>query len=401
MLGVNERPGRTRARGAARVPARQAGAAAARQLRARALRRAARPRAARRRAGREGARHEPRSARSSRGADLPGAAARAARSVADVPRSPGCAGPRPSGCSSIALGRPGPTSSSPRAMPSRSPSSASASTGFRWPLELAAARCNLLSPRALLERLDSRLDLLRAAPGSGLTERQWTLRGAIEWSYDLLEPDRAAALHEPRRLRRQASRCGAAELVAEQPDLDILEGVESLLRNNLLTTEHAGGDEPRLGMLETHPRVRARASGGARRRRGRPASARRASTSCSPRRPSRACSARSNASGSSVSTRSGTTSAPRSTWALQAGEAEVGLRIGSALWRFWQMRSLEQEARERLEELLALGAGSTSTRAKAQTMIGSLSFVLGDLETARRLLEESLPGAPPGGRRPT
>ena len=78
-------------------------------------------------------------------------------------------------------------------------------------------------------------------------------------------------------------------------------------------------------------------------------------------------------------------------WALDAGEAEMGLTIGSALWRFWQLRNHELEARERLEELLALGTGSPSTRAKAQTMIGSMSFVLGDFETARRALEESLP----------
>jgi non-specific serine/threonine protein kinase len=60
--------------------------------------------------------------------------------------------------------------------------------GMPLALELTAARCNVLSPQALLERLGSRLDVLRAAPGSGLVERQWTLRGAIEWSYDLLQP---------------------------------------------------------------------------------------------------------------------------------------------------------------------------------------------------------------------
>ena len=60
--------------------------------------------------------------------------------------------------------------------------------GLPLALERAAARCNLLSPGTLLERLGSRLDLLRAAPGSGFVERQWTLRGAIEWSYDLLQP---------------------------------------------------------------------------------------------------------------------------------------------------------------------------------------------------------------------
>ena len=49
------------------------------------------------------------------------------------------------------------------------------------------------------------------------------------------------------------------------------------------------------------------------------------------------------------------------------------------------------EARERLEELLALGTGSPSIRAKAKTMVGSMSMVLGDFETAQRVLEESLP----------
>ena len=75
---------------------------------------------------------------------------------------------------------------------------------------------------------------------------------------------------------------------------------------------------------------------------------------------------------------------------MEAGEADVGLRIGSALWRFWQLRSHEQEGRERLQELLALGSGSPAARAKAQTQIANLALNQGDLETARRMLEESL-----------
>ena len=78
-------------------------------------------------------------------------------------------------------------------------------------------------------------------------------------------------------------------------------------------------------------------------------------------------------------------------WALDAGEAEVGLRIAAALWRFWQVRNHVQEGRERMEDLLALGSGSPGARAKAQTQIANLSFDHGDLETARRMLEESLP----------
>src|SRR5262249_14155644 len=52
--------------------------------------------------------------------------------------------------------------------------------GLPLALELAAARSNVLSPPALLERLGSRLDLLRAPPGSGLVDRHRTLRAAIE-----------------------------------------------------------------------------------------------------------------------------------------------------------------------------------------------------------------------------
>ena len=49
-----------------------------------------------------------------------------------------------------------------------------------------------------------------------------------------------------------------------------------------------------------------------------------------------------------------------------------------------------QEGRERMEELLALGTGTPAARAKAQTQTANLALNQGDLETARRMLEESL-----------
>jgi predicted ATPase/DNA-binding SARP family transcriptional activator len=261
--------------------------------------------------------------------------------------------------------------------------------GLPLALELAAARCNILSPGALLERLGSRLELLRATPGSGLVERQWTLRGAIAWSYDLLQPE------EQHLFTSLAVFVGgftltAAEQVAEQPHLDTLEGVDSLLRNNLLTTEHAPGDEPRLGTLETIreyalERLAARGDGETVRRRHAAfylVLAEEAELGLlGPQQREwleRLDSERDNIRAAL-------------SWALDAGEAEVGLRIAAALWRFWQLRNHELEARERLEELLALGAESPRTRARAQTMIGSMSHFLGDFETAQRVLEESLP----------
>jgi predicted ATPase len=58
--------------------------------------------------------------------------------------------------------------------------------GLPLAIELAAARIKLLPPRAMLGRLGRRLKLLSGG-ARDLPERQRTLRGAIEWSYTLLD----------------------------------------------------------------------------------------------------------------------------------------------------------------------------------------------------------------------
>lgn len=59
--------------------------------------------------------------------------------------------------------------------------------GLPLAIELAAARSKFLAPAALLTQLTRSLDL--TAPHRQVTERQRTMRGAIEWSYNLLDPD--------------------------------------------------------------------------------------------------------------------------------------------------------------------------------------------------------------------
>ena len=95
-------------------------------------------------------------------------------------------------------------------------------------IELAAARVRLLSPPALLQRLDESLSLL-AGGARDMPERQRTLRATIEWSHDLLAPDEQAAF---RRLAvfRGSFTLEAAEAVAGA-DLD---QIATLVEQSLL-----------------------------------------------------------------------------------------------------------------------------------------------------------------------
>ncbi|GAB3711377.1 hypothetical protein GCM10027590_04480 [Nocardiopsis nanhaiensis] len=65
--------------------------------------------------------------------------------------------------------------------------------GLPLAIELAAGRMNALAPRGLLDRITDRLDLL-ARPGRGAPRRQQTLRGVLDWSWELLDGTERALL---------------------------------------------------------------------------------------------------------------------------------------------------------------------------------------------------------------
>ncbi len=118
--------------------------------------------------------------------------------------------------------------------------------GLPLALELAAARLRLLSPEALLERLDHALDVLTSG-ARDLHERQQTLRATIDWSHSLLTES------EQRLFRRMAvftGGCTFADLEAVCADAGegSLDELESLVDKALV---QAGGQGDRLRMLQT------------------------------------------------------------------------------------------------------------------------------------------------------
>jgi predicted ATPase/DNA-binding CsgD family transcriptional regulator len=125
--------------------------------------------------------------------------------------------------------------------------------GIPLALELAAARLRLLSPQALLARLEHRLQILTQGSRDAHI-RQQTLRNTLQWSYDLLNAKEQCLF---RRLAVFAGGCtpGAAEAICRacgDEMQNVFEGVTSLLDKSLLHQESTQRDEePRLIMLET------------------------------------------------------------------------------------------------------------------------------------------------------
>lgn len=130
--------------------------------------------------------------------------------------------------------------------------------GLPLAIELAAARVRMMTPEAMLKRLDRRLDLL-AGGARDLPSRQQTMRNTVAWSYDLLSPE------EQRLFARLAVFSGGAS--AEAADavlgLDGLDddaasaewidfgALEMLVDKSLVRLYDLASGESRFGMFET------------------------------------------------------------------------------------------------------------------------------------------------------
>jgi predicted ATPase/class 3 adenylate cyclase len=264
--------------------------------------------------------------------------------------------------------------------------------GLPLAIELAASRIKLLSPQAILGRLEHRLDLLTGG-AVDLPSRQRTLREAIGWSYELLDQIERVLF---RRLSAFAGGWSleSAEAVANaggELGSDTLEILGSLVDKSLVERMPALSDALRFGMLET---IREYAS-----------ERLDASDEADHARDRHAARFLHVAEAAEPHLRS----VDHKRWldqleeehdnlraalrrAIVAGHPDIALRLVGALWRFWHLHGHLDEGRRWAEEVLTLpGAdGRTAERAKALTALGGVAYWQEDLSTTEAAYQEAL-----------
>ena len=144
--------------------------------------------------------------------------------------------------------------------------------GLPLAIELAAARVKILTPQAILPRLEKRLKLLTGG-ARDLPARQQTMRGAVEWSYDLLDEDEKILFCQlsvfaggftleaaETVVEKETRRKGEEEIVSDTQSVSssphllvsfsVLDGITSLIDHSLLVQKEQADGDSRFRMLE-------------------------------------------------------------------------------------------------------------------------------------------------------
>ncbi|MGH2465473.1 MAG: tetratricopeptide repeat protein [Candidatus Limnocylindrales bacterium] len=264
--------------------------------------------------------------------------------------------------------------------------------GLPLAIELAAARVKLFAPDAILARLDRRLATLTSS-ARDLPARQRTLRGAIDWSFDLLGPAERTLFE---RLGIFVGGCTIEDAQGvcdpdESLGIEILDGLASLVDKSLLRQSPGEAGEPRFGMLETireyaieqlaagpdrdlvrraHADYFARLAGGTQREAtGMPDKGE-----------------LDHLEHEHDNLRAALQSA------TEDGRIDLALTMAAALWRFWQQRAHLAEGRAVLDDLLGRpeGKAPTATRSAALGGLGGVAYWQGDFVAAGRAYAEAL-----------
>jgi predicted ATPase/class 3 adenylate cyclase len=262
--------------------------------------------------------------------------------------------------------------------------------GLPLAIELAASRLKVLTPQAILSRLDAGPDLLTAT-ARNVPQRQRTLRATIKWSCDqLTEPERR--LFARLSVFRGGASLDAVEAIGNPGgDLGIhtLEGLTSLIDNSMVRQTELPGGESRYAMLET---IREYA--------GELLVAHQDSASTARQHAEYflALAREGESHLTSVDQRRWLNCFERDhdnfqaafEWTVEAGEPESGMAAAAAMWRFWHQRGFLSVGRNRLERLLSAGQNQTAEVAKAHLAAGGMAYWQGEYVAAGRHYEDAL-----------
>ncbi len=262
--------------------------------------------------------------------------------------------------------------------------------GLPLAIELAAARTKLFSPQALFGRLEKTLTAL----GSGardLPGRQQTLRGAIAWSYDLLDPKakrllgRFSVFARGGSLQQAEAVCGPDEEIGGP----LVEQLDQLADQSLMR-RLPEVEEPRFLMLQTIREFaleRLEEAGEADAIRKRHGSA---FLDLAERAEADLFGPRQKAWLDQIEREHDNFRAAFD-FCISTRDARTAMRLGASLWRFWQMRGHLHEGRSRLAQALALpGDDFPKERLRVLEAAGGLAYWQADLPEAQRLYDECL-----------
>ncbi len=263
--------------------------------------------------------------------------------------------------------------------------------GMPLAIELAAARVKILAPDAILNRLGRQLQLL-AGGARDLPERQQTLRGAIAWSYDLLDDplrrllDRLSVFVGGWDLASAEAVCGPATELG----VEVLDGLTALVDHSLVRSDDAA-DEARFRLLETIREFAAERL------------AMRPDAAEIGLRHTRAFldlaeEAASHLSGTEQRewldrlSREHDNLRAALDRAVEAADGDAAPRLAFALWRFWQKRGHLREARRRLESIAAQpwAREDPARWARLNEALGGVAWWQADLARLGDFYEEAL-----------
>jgi predicted ATPase len=261
--------------------------------------------------------------------------------------------------------------------------------GLPLALELAASRIRVMSAQTLLGRLETRLKLLTGG-SSDLPLRQQTLRNAIAWSYDLLNPAEKTLFSRLGVFAGGSTLEAAEEICSSDQNrgTDMINNLQSLVDKSLIRRTEENG-ESRFSMLYTIQEFalerleESQESQKIGRLHGEYFAnlARKAEPEL--RGPEQAVWLERLEQDNDNLRES-------IHWLLEHGEAGLSLEMTGALWRYWWVRGYVTEGREWLSKALIRAREHTLDRARALRAAGALAELQNDQAVARELHKEAL-----------